>query len=225
MEEITKIIGRSEAIIWDFNGTLLDDAEVCIGCMNQLLAERSLPLLDQDRYKDIFTFPVRDYYEVLGFDFDREPFDVPAHQFIDLYRARLSSAPLHKGIGDILEFIQTLGIRQVVLSAMEQDFLDQTIRSKGIEPYFEKVLGINNHLGDGKLELAAVMLARLNVPPDRLCLIGDTVHDYEVALETGIPCILVADGHQSFSRLKKLDCPVLESLSGLREAMESAWSG
>ena len=93
-------------IVWDFNGTLLDDMQVCIDCMNLMLAERNLPSLDLVRYRKIFTFPVRDYYLSLGFNFKNEPFEIPAHQFIDLYRTNLHRAPLQ---ADAVKMLQHFG--------------------------------------------------------------------------------------------------------------------
>ena len=49
-------------ILWDWNGTLLDDVEVCIESMNSMLSKRKKPLLTREHYKEIFTFPVIDYY-------------------------------------------------------------------------------------------------------------------------------------------------------------------
>lgn len=203
-------------IIWDFNGTLLNDMQVCIGCMNTMLKERNLPALDLIRYRDIFTFPVRDYYLSLGFDFQKEPFEIPAHQFIDLYRENLHLAPLQTDSVDILDYFRRHQIQQVILSAMEQEFLVDTLNSKGILNYFDKVAGITNHLGEGKLEMAIELVKNLDKKPGELCLIGDTVHDYEVARGSGIPCILIAHGHQSFERLNQLDCLVLENMESLK---------
>lgn len=199
-------------IIWDFNGTLLDDMQVCIDCMNLMLKERELPQLDLTRYRDVFTFPVRDYYLTLGFDFEKEPFEIPAHQFIDLYRENLHSAPLQPDAIDILDYFRRHQIQQVILSAMEQEFLEETMVQKGILKYFDKVAGIRNHLGEGKLEMAKELVKSLGKKPDELFLIGDTGHDFEVAEGSGIRCILIANGHQSFKRLKRLDCLVLENL-------------
>jgi phosphoglycolate phosphatase len=203
-------------IIWDFNGTLLNDMQVCIDCMNIMLKERNLPSLDLKRYRDIFTFPVRDYYLSLGFDFQKEPFEIPAHKFIDLYRETLHLAPLHPDAEDILDYFNRNQIQQVILSAMEQEFLVDTLNSKGILNYFDKVAGITNHLGEGKLETARELVKNLDKKPGELCLIGDTVHDYEVARGSGIPCILIAHGHQSFERLNQLDCLVLENMESLK---------
>jgi len=185
--------------------------------MNIMLRERNLPPLDLKRYREIFTFPVKDYYISLGFDFEREPFELPAHEFIDLYRGAMHLAPLQDDTVEILEHFRALGARQLVLSAMEQEFLEETLRSKGILGYFDKVTGITNHLGEGKTEKAIQLAKQFNMDHAKIVMIGDTVHDYEVATATGIPCILVAKGHQSYERLSKLNCTVIHELKDLKE--------
>lgn len=213
-----------KTIIWDFNGTLLDDMQVCIDCMNIMLKERSLPVLDLKRYREIFTFPVRDYYLSLGFDFQKESFEIPAHQFIDLYRENLHFAPLQTDAVETLEYFEQLHFQQVILSAMEQEFLVDTLKSKGILKYFDKVAGIKNHLGEGKLEKAKELIAFLGRKPGEICLVGDTVHDHEVARGSGIACILIAQGHQSYERLKALDCIVLEDMKLLTARLSTFFS-
>jgi phosphoglycolate phosphatase len=75
-------------IIWDWNGTLLNDVSVCVEAMNEMLSERNLTILNDSTYRNVFTFPVKNYYQKLGFDFDQEPFEIPAMQFMDLYRKK-----------------------------------------------------------------------------------------------------------------------------------------
>ena len=203
-------------IIWDFNGTLLDDMQVCIDCMNLMLKERDLQMLDIDRYREIFTFPVKDYYLSLGYDFEKEPFEIPAHQFIDLYRENMHRAPLQIDAVEMLIHFRNAGYRQVILSAMEQEFLTETLKAKGIFEYFDFVAGITNHLGEGKMDLARELLHKPGMDLQDIYLIGDTIHDFEVARGIGISCILVAQGHQSFQRLATLDCLVINNLTELK---------
>ena len=59
---------RYKHIIWDWNGTLLDDTWLCVEGINQALIKRNLTPISEDRYREVFTFPVRDYYKKLGFD-------------------------------------------------------------------------------------------------------------------------------------------------------------
>ena len=65
---------RYTDVIWDFNGTLLDDADAGLACVEELLRRRGLPPLGSlARYREVFRFPIRDYYTDIGFDFSREP--------------------------------------------------------------------------------------------------------------------------------------------------------
>jgi len=55
-------------IFWDWNGTLLDDVEECIEIINVSLVKRSLSPIDRKEYLEKFTFPIKKYYENIGFD-------------------------------------------------------------------------------------------------------------------------------------------------------------
>ena len=105
-------------IIWDWNGTLLNDTDICIESMNLLLQKRNHPVLTKDRYREIFTFPVRDYYIKAGFNFESEPFDLIALEFMDLYFSRLPKANIFSEAGQVLSIFQQRKITQVLISAM-----------------------------------------------------------------------------------------------------------
>ena len=49
-------------VIWDWNGTLLDDAWLCVDVMNGMLCRRALPVLTPAKYEESFDFPVLDFY-------------------------------------------------------------------------------------------------------------------------------------------------------------------
>lgn len=215
MEKFTNI----STIIWDWNGTLLDDVDICIGCMNTMLKERQLPLLDHERYLEIFTFPVKEYYLKAGFDFDKEPFELPAHEFIDRYREDVFHAPLHIEVVNILGYLKSKGYRQTILSAMEKEFLLETMSGKGITGFFDAIYGIENHLGAGKTIAALRLIEEQKIQPAEALMIGDTLHDAEIARELDLQCILVSDGHQSYDRLLASGFPVIHRLDELRQRL------
>jgi phosphoglycolate phosphatase len=206
-----------DTIIWDWNGTLLDDTEICIRSMNQMLAERKMQPITREIYTNHFTFPVRDYYEKIGWDFTKESFDKIGIEFMDHYFSLLPLSPLHIHTKMILERFRQKGYRQTILSAMEHDALELSLRDKGIRPYFDLVQGINNHYANGKLETAQQLLLKIDRDRKSICLIGDTLHDLEVAEQIGCHCVLIANGHQSFARLENTGVLVLKSLSDLEK--------
>lgn len=192
---------QKKLIIWDWNGTLLNDMHICVESINRLLHERKKPAISINTYKEIFTFPVKDYYIAAGFDFSNEPFDIPALQFMELYTGRLKNIGLYPESKNILEFFRNKRITQAVLSAMEHELLLRTIREKGIEEYFQEILGIEDHFANGKAHQGWMLVKMLGIDPSEALFIGDTLHDHEVALEIGCECILVSHGHQSHERL------------------------
>jgi len=211
---------KAKAIIWDWNGTLLDDVHICIDGINSLLSKRQLPVLHTAMYKDIFTFPVKDYYEKAGFDFNMEPFDIPAMQFIDYYREHINNAHLFPEVLEVLDHFKKEGFQQSILSAMEHDFLHQSIKDKNIYAYFDHITGINNHYAESKTLKARNLLDLMKADPEQTIIVGDTIHDYEVAEEIGCRVILVTQGHQSESRLNQLNCEKVNNLKELTSLLK-----
>ncbi len=204
-------------IIWDWNGTLLNDLGLCIDSINSLLKKRSLKILDHTSYKEVFSFPVKNYYEVIGFDFTKEDFEIPAKEFIDLYDSRVESCPLHLSAVEVLGFFRKNGCAQFVLSAMKQQMLEKTLKHNNIFHFFEGVAGLNDHYAVSKVERGKELLGEFGIDTKDAWMIGDTNHDFEVASELGINCVLVSDGHQSHERLKETGSEVVSSLAELKE--------
>jgi len=204
-----------KSVIWDWNGTLLDDLDHCIASINVLLEKRQLPLLSHKHYKEVFSFPVKDYYAAIGFDFSKEDFAIPAREFIDLYNAKAELCSLHSAVNDVLSHLQRKGIRQFVLSAMQEDMLVKTLKQQGILNYFDAIAGLDHHYATSKIERGEQLIEQNKISKDNAIMIGDTIHDFEVAEQLGIKCILLADGHQSAKRLKSTGAQVLDNLGDL----------
>jgi len=202
-------------IIWDWNGTLLNDVDMCIDCMNQLLKARNLPLLNLIKYREVFTFPVQNYYQKIGIDFEKDPFDIIGHDFMDLYFKALPACQLFPEAEKVLSHFHQLGKKQFVLSAMEHKSLKKSLIDFGISQYFDNVYGIDNHLAAGKTERAFQLTQENNIETEKTILIGDTLHDHEVANDLHIHSILIAEGHQSKSSLTHAGVSVLNSIGEL----------
>lgn len=202
-------------IIWDWNGTLLDDVSIAIDAMNSLLKRRDLSLLDIKTYKDIFTFPVKDYYALLGFDLDKEPFEKLAVEFISEFNSVKDQFRLYRGVEEVLESIKNMGISQSILSAAQELELIDTVSKLSINEYFIKIAGLNNHYALSKVERGRELLSDLGLEPEEVLLIGDSVHDYEVSKEIGCDCLLICNGHQSYQRISKCPANIIRTISNV----------
>lgn len=202
-------------IFWDWNGTLLDDREICITAMNKMLAKRQMPGLEKNKYLQIFGFPVEEYYKKLGFNFQLESFEKLSVEFIDHYNSQIASIPLMLEAKHLLDRFYTKGKKNIIISAMRQDMLERTVSQHGLKQYFTAIFGIDNIYAHSKTGLALEYVNRLSIDTGDVVFIGDTLHDHEVAAEIGCRCILVASGHQSEERLKQTGRQVISKLSDL----------
>lgn len=205
-------MNQIKSIIWDWNGTLLNDVLISINSVNQLLAYRNLAFLTRDRYLDVFTFPVREYYEKIGFNFGNEAFEATAHQFIEIYNKAVQGCSLQNDAIPVLDFIKNCGLKQYILSAMEQSLLEETLIHNNISSFFEGIYGLDNKYATSKIDTGINLIEKNNLHPDHALLIGDTTHDYDVANAIGCQCILVANGHQSRYRLESTGNIVVDNL-------------
>ena len=205
-------------IIWDWNGTLLDDLEVCITVMNRLLAHRGLTLLDRPRYHALFGFPVSRYYEGLGFDPRTDPFAKVSVEFIAGYEARRLEATLQPHARATLRAMGAAGLGQSILSAYRQETLREIVAHFELTEHFGEIVGLDNIHAHSKVALGRDLLAKLAVAPSEILLVGDTLHDLEVARDLGVACALVSAGHHPAERLRASGAPVFENLAAFAAA-------
>lgn len=209
-------------IIWDWNGTLFNDVELCAVIMNLLLTQEALPNISLKKYKEIFTFPVIDYYRIAGHTFEKTSFEVLGKQFMDEYESRKTNCRLFNGAEKILSELKSKNIYQHLLSAYEQKSLDNILKQYKIDHYFDNVVGLDNIYAIGKSHLAKRLAERIssNGEAGNILLIGDTIHDFEVANEINSDCILLSHGHQNQERLLTLGIPVVDNFDELRNLLK-----
>ena len=201
-------------ILWDYNGTILDDVDAGIASVNKLLRDRKLKTLDSvDEYHAVFTFPVINYYKKLGFDFERESFDIIAELWIAEYSEQLKKCTLRDGVREMLSELSQKGLRQSVISAADDSMLKAQLSSYGITHFFDEICGIEGIKAESKLHIARSW--REKHPDAAALFIGDTLHDLDTARAASADCVLVCGGHQSEADLMSAGVPVVKTINDI----------
>ena len=184
----------------------LNDVDFCRRIINRILMENQLPELSLKKYREIFTFPVQDYYKAAGLDFRKTSFEVLGKDFIDEYEEKKLTCSLFENVIDVLSGIHKKGIGQSVLSAYLHDNLVSILDHYNLTQYFDNIIGLDNIYAGSKTHLGLSLIEKLNLPKEQILFIGDTLHDAEVAEAMGVKSILIANGHQVKEKLiGKLD--------------------
>ena len=199
---------KPATIIWDWNGTLLNDVDAAVAALNRMLAKHGVPATTREFYRAHFGFPVRPFYREVGIDLDRVDWNeicIDFHTFIAAEPQRLNSSAV-----EALESARAHGFRQCILSALREDILLRDTSRLGVAPFFDIIAGVDNLDGATKLKRGQDLLAQLPAHSD-LYFIGDTLHDAEVGAALGAHVVLVDCGHQTAERLRTSGHAVVES--------------
>ncbi len=202
-------------IFLDFNGTIIDDIDLCLDLLNEALRKQNKKEITKKRYKDIFTFPIKKYYELAGLDFNIESFESMAIKYVEAYQPLSLKCNLFKDITKAFKILKNKGYHLVILSASEKNNLLEQCKHFEIVDYFDEILGIDNICAESKVDIAVRYMKNNNINGNDILFVGDTLHDLEVADAMGAKCMLVSCGHQSVNVLKKGRVPIIDNVYSL----------
>ena len=189
-------------IIWDWNGTLVDDGWLFVELINSVLKKRGLKEISLSDYRKKFCFPLEKYYQRLGFDFNVEPYDIPSMEFVDLYNKNKYRPKLYTGAKNLLKNICDIGVKNYLLSAQNESSLKELVSFYKIESCFEDIRGTDNFHARGKDLVASEILKNIDSHNCTL-FIGDTNMDIEISQIYNANSIGITFGHQAKNRFKK----------------------
>ncbi len=202
-------------LIWDWNGTLFDDAWLCVEIVNELLKKRDLKETTIEQYQEHFEFPVENYYRKLGFDFSKESFEDLSDEFMANYNRNSNRCTLQSGAKRVLFKISKSGANQSILSAMKHDNLLELVESCGVKNFFTEIVGLDNTHARSKVMTGKQWIAKSKLKHSEVLFVGDTIHDYDVSKVMGVDCVLIPSGHNTRDRLQRKSVPVVRSLDDI----------
>jgi phosphoglycolate phosphatase len=191
-------------VLWDWNGTLLDDTRAALETLNAMLGRRGAAEIGMDFYRDRFAFPVRPFYEDIGVKLENEDWDALAVEYHDIYATQ--SKHLNPETVAALSAVREAGAKQSIISALRQDLLENAVKVEyGLGGFFENVYGVDNLDGASKIDRAKELVGKIRSEgDDDLVLVGDALHDKEVADAIGVRCILCSQGSHAHHRLERV---------------------
>ena len=204
-------------IIWDWNGTILDDLTANFEVENLLLQRRGIRLIkDIDEYKEKFQFPIIRFYESLDFDLENERFEDIAREYVMEFDEKFYELETFPDAENVIREFKYKGIEQIILSQTEQRWLEKQVAFHDMDYLFTELLGARDIYVKGKVGIALQWITRNDIDTADVLMEGDTIHDYEVAETLGCDCILIARGHQPKEKLLNTGTVVLDTIEELR---------
>lgn len=187
-----------KTVVWDWNGTLLNDVNMNLEIVNKMLFDHNIPSISKEHYQSIFTFPIFNFYKALGLDTDKEDmYYMLVKNYNEEYRKKMFEVSLYPRTEEILALLRQRDVQQIILSGQNQKDLDKQIEFFGIKHYFDFIVGSSEKDASDKEKQFLRLIENQNIESTNILVIGDTVYDYQLASALGCQCVLLSHGHQS----------------------------
>ncbi len=209
-------------MVWDWNGTLLDDLPIVIEAVNRSIAIFNEGPIDTDLYRDHYTRPVRFFYDALfGRVVSDEEWLELNTAFHDHYFTLAESVDLAWGARSAMDLLAESGWSQSLLSMSPQDWLSSIVGRLDLTNRFDLVDGLSEVTGGLKAQHLETHLEALGLSGPQVVVIGDTPDDVAAARHVGAEPILFHGGSHHLELLEEEGVPIAETLV---EAAEMALS-
>ena len=214
---------RISHVVWDWNGTLLDDNTAVLAAVNAVCVEFGRADLTWPEWQAVYARPMRVSYEqILQRALDDEEWTRVDKLYHERYDALLHTCGLAAGVPDELRLWGESGRTQSLLSMWFHARLTPTIDQFGLTQYFSRVDGLVGDVGGGsKSESLIRHLEAQDLDPADVVLIGDVVDDADAAATAGTQCILVTTGAMTRVALENTGLPVTNSVTEALRLIES----
>ena len=206
---------QKKHIIWDFNGTLLNDAQLSVDCDNHVFDVLGLPPITIEDYRAHMTMPVRDFYTALGIDLNVYKYETIARIWLDMFNENAIRCGLVPGALEAIDRLKAAGHSQSILSASYEPDLRKQCAGLGLCERMDAINGLGDKSARKKTDIGRAQMQALGLEGKDAILVGDMLADAELAHALGAHCVLVPWGHNADFRLENAGFPVARSFEEL----------
>jgi HAD superfamily hydrolase (TIGR01549 family) len=199
------------AVLFDWNGTLVDDASRAFDSANVALAAAALsPLRDVEAMRTTFRLPLVDWFERLGVP------EHARHAAVSDWNAEMArrTAPLREGAHDLLAALRSAGIATGVVSAASLDAVTEDCERLGVAALLTRIDA------NATTKSNAIRSAIRALGAERAVYVGDTEYDMTEAAAAGAIPIAVSGGYRPDDALRQAGAlMVCAGLADLRDLL------
>lgn len=197
-------------IVYDWNGTLINDTWITAACFSRVTQQWGLPPLTEETFRQAYDVPWARMYKNLGVT-EEQIAQLGGHPigdcFLDDYESRIDKAQLHEGAADILQSLARQGTDQIILSNHIDNKIERQLHRLGIASFFSTILAYRTYTAEErkttKLDKLRHYMESKKINPSDVVIVGDTPEEIHIAKALGLTSISFTFGYASQARLEK----------------------
>jgi phosphoglycolate phosphatase len=196
---------RYELIVFDWDGTLMDSAGTIVLCMQAACRDLGLPVPDDERAAHVIGLGLGDAlaYAIPGLP--PSEYRAVAERYRHHFLLRDPDIPLFAGTQEMLAGLRERGHLLAIATGKSTKGLARALQTTGIESYFVSSRCADQCASKPAPDMLHELMRELDVTAQTTLMVGDTVHDLQMAANAGVQALAVGHGAHSREKLLALD--------------------
>jgi phosphoglycolate phosphatase len=177
---------RFELLVFDWDGTLMDSAEIIVDSIQRACSDLGLRVPDDAAARHIIGLGLKDALSTLVPELPAGEYGRLAERYRHYYLARDQSIPLFDGAPEALRVLNERGFLLAVATGKSRAGLNRALANTGLAPYFHASRCADECFSKPHPAMLQEIMGELGVAPARTLMIGDTTHDLQMAANAGV---------------------------------------
>jgi phosphoglycolate phosphatase len=185
---------RYELLVFDWDGTLIDSAGAIVWCIQSACRDLGLPVPDAARASHVIGLGLQDAlaYAVPGLA--RADYGKMVERYRMHFLSRDAEIPLFRGAAELLSGLREGGHTLAIATGKSRAGLARALDNTGLRPLFSSSRCADQCAPKPAPDMLFELMDELGTATANTLMVGDTVHDLQMAAAAGVPAVAVSYG-------------------------------
>ncbi len=183
-----------ELVVFDWDGTLMDSTRLIASCIQCACGDLGLEVPEEGAARYVIGLGIVDSMRHIAPGLDAEGQRRLGERYRHHFLSREHEAPLYPGVPELIADLHARGVRMAVATGKARRGLERALDATGLRPWFEATRCADEGFAKPHPDMLLALLDRTGVEAARAVMVGDTVHDLELAANAGVDAVAVSYG-------------------------------
>ena len=194
---------RFDLIIFDWDGTLVDSIDWIVHCLQKAARKNNCKIPEEQAAKNIIGLSIQKAMEELFPGIDQKT----QEQLITCYSQeffskQITEKDLFTGVKEMLLKFKQSGYQLAVATGKSHASLTKAMQATGLTDFFHIIRCADQTASKPQPDMLEEIMSEMSVNKERAVMVGDSVHDMQMAKNANISAIAVSCGANSSSQLQ-----------------------
>ncbi len=196
---------RFELIIFDWDGTLSDSVGLITDLMIQSFLLHNVTPPSKMEVADILGIKLSEAFKILLKEKDQNASELIMNSYIDLYNQSSNKVKLFDGVELGIKELHRYGYKIAIATGGGRNYLDSCLAQTSIKEYLSVTKTSDDCFSKPHPQMCNEIMNELIIEPEKSIVVGDSIHDLQMAKNAGISSLAVTYGAHKQDSLSVYD--------------------